>query len=168
MARNSLLVVFAVGAAFVVGAAIGPKLLRTDAHAKSIKVADNQGLSYQSSPHSVDVTVERLTKALKAKGLTVFTVIDHAAGAKKAGLELPATKVVVFGNPKIGTPLMAKKRTVGIDLPMKMLVWSADGKTQLAYNTADYMAKRHMLTGMPQWNKVKGALAAFAKAATTK
>ena len=86
------------------------------------RAADN-GLITMKSPHSVDVTLDRFEKAVKSKGMTVFTRIDHTAGANKVDLELRPTKVLIFGNPKIGTLLMQSNQTAAIDLPLKLLAW---------------------------------------------
>ena len=133
----------------------------------SVAVADN-GLVNVKSTHSVKDTADRLVKALEAKGMTVFIRIDHAAGAKKAGLSLPPTELVIFGNPKVGTPLMQCSRSVAIDLPQKALIWEDDqGQVWLAYNDQAYLATRHAITGCEAvLKKVDGALKNFAAAAT--
>jgi len=124
------------------------------------------GVSVESKA-SVAETVAALQGAIEAKGLTLFAVVDHAANAKKAGLELRPTTVVIFGNPKIGTKLMAAGQTVGLNLPMKMLVYeTADGKTHVVYEDPRSLAERHGLQGIdPVLDKVSGALAGLAKAA---
>ncbi|MEN8759456.1 MAG: DUF302 domain-containing protein, partial [Desulfobacterales bacterium] len=129
----------------------------------SVAVADN-GLVNVKSTHSVKDTADRLVKALEAKGMTVFIRIDHAAGAKKAGLSLPPTELVIFGNPKVGTPLMQCSRSVAIDLPQKALIWEDDqGQVWLAYNDPAYLATRHAITGCEAvLKKVDGALKNFA------
>ena len=121
------------------------------------------------SPHSVTATADRLEAALKEKGMAVFARINHSAGAQAAGLELAPTEQFVFGNPKIGTPLMNCQRTVAIDLPQKMLIWEDNaGQTWVAYNDPEYIKSRHGVEGCDEvFTKVAGALAAFAKAATT-
>ncbi len=132
----------------------------------SVAVADN-GLVNVKSTHSVKDTADRLVKALEAKGMTVFIRIDHAAGAKKAGLSLPPTELVIFGNPKVGTPLMRCDRSVAIDLPQKALIWEEDGAVWLSYNDPDYLAQRHDLSDCAAvLDKVRAALGNFAKAAT--
>jgi uncharacterized protein (DUF302 family) len=96
------------------------------------------------SPHDAAETVERLESALKEKQIHVFARIDHAAGAASVGLRLPPTTVLIFGNPQVGTALMQSNQTIGIDLPLKMLVWQDDKKdTWLAYNDPAYLARRH-------------------------
>jgi len=133
----------------------------------SVAVADN-GLVNVKSAHSVKDTADRLEKALTNKGMTVFIRIDHAAGAKKVGLALPPTELVIFGNPKVGTPLMQCSRGVAIDLPQKALIWEDDqGQVWLTFNDPAYLATRHAMTGCEAvLEKVGGALQNFAAAAT--
>ena len=133
----------------------------------SVAVADS-GLVNVKSTHSVKDTADRLEKALATKGMTVFIRIDHAAGAKKVGLALPPTELVIFGNPKVGTPLMQCSRSVAIDLPQKALIWEDDqGQVWLTYNDPAYLATRHAITGCKAvLEKVGGALKNFAAAAT--
>src|SRR5262249_56845935 len=89
-------------------------------------------------------TMDRLEAAVKAKGLTIFARIDHAAGAAEVGLSLRPTAVLIFGNAKAGTPLMQSNQTTGIDLPLKALVWQDEsGKTWLSYNDPNWLANRH-------------------------
>ena len=88
--------------------------------------------------------IERLETEVKARGLTVFAHIDHAAGAAAVGMTLRPTDLLIFGNAKVGTPLMHQKQTIGIDLPLKALVWQDDaGVTWLSYNDPRYLAERH-------------------------
>ena len=126
------------------------------------------GVIMIKSPHSVQNTMDRLEKVLNEKGMTVFVRVDHAAGATKAGMELRPTQLLIFGNPKVGTPLMLCEQTVAIDLPQKALVWEDDaGKVWLGYNDPAYLANRHAITGCDEvLAKVSGALGNFAKAAT--
>jgi len=131
-------------------------------------VPDNGLVTLQSS-HDFATTLERLTAALEAKGVRVFARIDHAAGAASVGLALRPTTLVVFGNPAAGTPLMQAAQTVGIDLPLKALVWQDEGgKTWLAYNDPKWLAKRHeALVGTEHTlGAMAEALAAVAKEAT--
>ena len=122
------------------------------------------------SAHSVATTTDRLESILKSKGMNVFARIDHAAGAKKVDMELRPTELVIFGNPKVGTPLMKCSQSMGIDLPQKALIWEDEkGDVWLGYNDQDHLAKRHSITGCDEvLTKVKGALAKFAAAATSK
>ena len=127
------------------------------------------GLVTLQSSHDFATTLERLTAALESKGVRVFAQIDHAAAAISAGLELRPTTVVVFGNPVAGTPLMQAAQTVGIDLPLKALVWQdAQGAVHLSYNDPAWIAARHGLDrGAEQAVAAMAAgLAAFARHAT--
>ena len=104
------------------------------------------GLMTIASSFGPTATMNRLEAALKAKGLTIFARVDHAAGAAEVGLPLRPTELLIFGNAKGGTPLMQPDQTVGIDLPLKALVWQdASGKTWLSYNDPSWIAKRHGL-----------------------
>jgi uncharacterized protein (DUF302 family) len=103
-----------------------------------------EGLTTVPSSFEPKTTMDRLEAEVKAKGLTVFARIDHAAGAAQAGLSLRPTELLIFGNAKAGTPLMQANQTIGIDLPLKALVWQdASGKTWLSYNEPSWLAKRH-------------------------
>ena len=129
--------------------------------------ADN-GLVNVKSPYTVKKTMDRLETVLKEKGMTIFARINHSEGAKKVGIDLPATELIIFGNPKVGSPLMNCNRTVGIDLPQKTLIWKdEDGQVWLSYNAPKYLAKRHDLKEcMEVIRKVEQALSNFSKAAT--
>lgn len=121
-----------------------------------------QGLLSQRSPHSVDDTVLRLKNILDARGVTLFTIVDHSGEAKKAGLEMRPTKLLIFGNPAAGTPLMLAAPTIAIDLPLKLLVWEdADGAVWLSWNSPEYLQQRHNLPA----DLVKSIAAAAALAA---
>jgi uncharacterized protein (DUF302 family) len=107
--------------------------------------ADN-GIVNLVSQHSVDETVERLKNILHAKSVTLFAIIDHSGEAEKAGMKMAPTKLLIFGNPKAGTPLMLASPSSAIDLPLKLLVWEdAAGKVWTSYNSPAYLAKRHGL-----------------------
>lgn len=96
------------------------------------------------SHHSVDDTIEKLKSMLSAKGVTLFALIDHSGEAEKVAMKMRPTKLLIFGNPKAGTPVMQTAPTVAIDLPLKILVWEdADAKVWLSYNSAEYLAQRH-------------------------
>jgi uncharacterized protein (DUF302 family) len=115
-------------------------------------------------------TMERLEKEIKARGLTIFARVDHAAGAAEVGLTLRPTELLIFGNAKGGTPLMQANQTVGIDLPLKALVWQdGSGQTWLSYNDPRWLAKRHALGTEvnPAVDAMVGLLSAVAKTATT-
>jgi uncharacterized protein (DUF302 family) len=126
------------------------------------------GLITIESSYEPKDTMDRFEAALKAKGLTIFARIDHAAGAAEAGLPLRPTELLIFGNAKSGTPLMQADQAVGIDLPLKALVWQdASGKTWLSYNDPAWMAKRHGLGNAVDATiaAMAGLLSATAKAA---
>lgn len=121
------------------------------------------------SAHSVAQTGNRLEAVLKAKGMTLFARINHADGAKKAGKSLRPTEVIIFGNPKVGTPLMQCAQTVAIDLPQKALIYEDEsGNTWFTYNDPAYLAERHSIMGCEKViNKISGALGKFAAKATS-
>ena len=104
------------------------------------------GLITLSSSHGPKDTMDRLAAEITARGMTIFARVDHAAGAAEAGLSLRPTELLIFGNAKGGTPLMQSDQTIGIDLPLKALVWQdASGRTWLSYNDPGWLAKRHGL-----------------------
>ncbi len=133
----------------------------------SLSIA-HEGLITLKSQHNVKTTSEKLLTALKSKGMTVFDVIDHQKGAKKADKELRPTTLVIFGNPKVGTPLMQCDQHVAIDLPQKALIWQDEaGHVWYTYNDPMYLLKRHSLHDCKKIiDKVTVALANFAKKAT--
>lgn len=107
-------------------------------------IAAAQGFLSQRSQHSVDETVARLKSILDAKGVMLFALVDHSGEAKKAGMEMRPTKLLIFGNPAAGTPLMLAAPTIAIDLPLKILVWEdADGGVWLSWNSPEYLQQRH-------------------------
>lgn len=127
----------------------------------------SEGMISVKSNKSVQKTSHALVQLLNKKGMTHFTTIDHAAGAARTGQELRDTKVVVFGNPKVGTPLMQCSQSLAIDLPQKMLVWEdAEGGVWLSYNDPNYLAQRHGMENNPKCapiiKKVSNVLATFA------
>ena len=129
-----------------------------------------QGLTTIKSSHGPQDTINRLEAAVKARGMTVFARIDHAAGASAVGLSLQPTEVLIFGNARGGTPLMQSVQTIGIDLPLKALVWQVgSGDTWLSYNDPAWLANRHGLSGETATaiGMMTAALDAVAKAATT-
>ncbi|MBE9045322.1 DUF302 domain-containing protein [Pleurocapsales cyanobacterium LEGE 10410] len=98
------------------------------------------GLITQPSANSVDVTIEKFEEAATKRGLKVFARLDHAAAAESVGLEMPQATVIVFGNPRVGTPVFIETPTVAIDLPPKAMVWEdSDGKVFLSYNSAEFL-----------------------------
>ena len=133
----------------------------------STATADNGLISVKSS-HDVKVTADRLETILNQKGMKVFIRINHSAGAQKVGKELRPTELIIFGNPKVGTPLMQCSQSVAIDLPQKALIWQDDkGQAWLTYNDPNYLSQRHGLTGCAEViKKVEKALSNFAQAAT--
>jgi uncharacterized protein (DUF302 family) len=107
-------------------------------------MAENNGLVQVASHYSVDETVQRLHAAFAAKGLQVFAVIDHSGEAEKVGLQMRPTKVLIFGSPKAGTPLMVAAPSLAIDLPLKALVAEdVDGRASVTYNDPEYLKERH-------------------------
>jgi len=105
-----------------------------------------KGITTKSSNHSVDETVEKLKSILQAKGVTLFALVDHSGEAAKVGMKMPATKLLIFGSPKAGTPLMLAAPSIAIDLPLKILVSEdAQGKVWVSYNSPDYLQERHNL-----------------------
>jgi uncharacterized protein (DUF302 family) len=106
--------------------------------------ASNNGIISKPSNHSVDQTVDRLKAVLQSKGVTLFAVIDHSGEAEKASMKMPSTKLLIFGSPKAGTPLMLAAPSIAIDLPLKILVWEdGQGKVWVSYNSAAYLQQRH-------------------------
>ena len=130
--------------------------------------AQDNGLVTVQSNHDVPTTADNLVNALESKGMNVFARIDHAQGAKKVEMELRPTELVIFGNPKVGTPLMLCQQSVAIDLPQKALIYEDDqGQTWLTYNDPAYLDQRHQLSECSKvLEKISGALANFANAAT--
>jgi len=133
----------------------------------SVTYADNGIISIKSS-HDVKTTVDRLDNILREKGMTVFIRINHAEGAQKVGKKLRPTELVIFGNPKVGTPLMQCDQSVGIDLPQKALIWQDEaGQVWLSYNDPKYLASRHSIKECGEIiKKIEKALGNFARMAT--
>jgi uncharacterized protein (DUF302 family) len=106
----------------------------------------NHGMVHIATRHSVEDALGKLQTLLKTKGIPVFALIDHSGEAAKVGMEMHPTKLLIFGNPKGGTPLMLAAPTIAIDLPLKILIWEDDqGKIWVTYNTPEYLAERHQL-----------------------
>jgi uncharacterized protein (DUF302 family) len=102
------------------------------------------GIVDTPSSHSVEQTVDRLKNILQAKGISLFALVHHSGEAEKVGLKMRPTKLLIFGNPKGGTPVMLATPSVAIDLPLKILVWEdAEGKAWASYNSAEYLQQRH-------------------------
>src|SRR5262244_3632217 len=107
----------------------------------------NNGIIDVTSNHSVDETVDKLKGILQAKGVAVFAVVDHSGEAEKVGITMRPTKLLIFGSPKAGTPLMLAAPSIAIDLPLKLLVWEdSQGKVWVSYNSPDYLEERHGLS----------------------
>ena len=128
------------------------------------------GLVVKESAHSVEETERRFISILEEKGLNVFTTVDHAQNAAGAELDLSPTRVVIFGNPRLGTPLMQCAQSVAIDLPQKMLIWeNEEGQVSVAYNDPHYLSDRHQLNdcGSEVIEQIAGALDNFSTGATS-
>ena len=111
-------------------------------------VEKHAGIVDHPSNHSVDETVSRLKGILQAKGIALFALIDHSGEAEKVGMKMRPTKLLIFGSPKAGTPLMLAAPSIALDLPLKILVWEDNrGKVWLSYNSPDYLRQRH---GLPE------------------
>jgi uncharacterized protein (DUF302 family) len=126
-----------------------------------------EGLTSIRSRFGPKETMDRLQAEIRAKGMTVFARIDHAAGAAEVGLTLAPTELIIFGNARGGTPLMQASQTAGIDLPLKALVWQdAAGKTWLSYNEPGWIAQRHSVANAdPVVSKMTAALSAISRKA---
>ena len=108
--------------------------------------ATSTGIIEKASNHSVDQTVEKLKNLLQAKGVTLFALVDHSGEAEKMGMKMRPTKLLIFGSPKAGTPLMLAAPSIAIDLPLKILVSEdAQGKVWISYNSPEYQKDRHGL-----------------------
>src|ERR1700728_2388890 len=106
----------------------------------------DNGIVSVPSHHSVDQTVEKLKEILQAKGVKLFALVDHSGEAEKIGMQMRPTKLLIFGNPKAGTPLMLASPTIAIDLPLKMLVWeNNNGEVWISFNSPAYLQARHHL-----------------------
>jgi uncharacterized protein (DUF302 family) len=139
-------------------------VLALSAAASLASAAD--GLIDLKSPHNAKATMDRLEAQVKERGLNVFARIDHAGGAAKIGKTLRPTELLIFGNPQGGTPFMECAQTVGIDLPLKALVWDdAAGQTWLSYNDPAYVGQRHGAAQCPSVEGLRKALAGLAQAA---
>ena len=132
--------------------------------------SNGSGTIKMESAHDAVTTLDRLEAIFKEKGITVFARVDHAAGAKSIGEDMAPTQLLLFGNPKLGTPLMKVNREAGYDLPMKALAWTDDsGKTWLAVTDPEALKGRYGLeAAAPVIEKMSGAVMAMGKAATSK
>lgn len=142
-----------------------PKQIRADANQeRRMTPSTDTGIVTIPSNHTVDQTVEKLKEVLEAKGVKLFALIDHSGEAEKAGMRMRPTKVLIFGNPKAGTPLMVASPAIAIDLPLKILIAEDEnGKVQVSWNSAAYLQARHHLPAdLVQNIEVVEALAAKA------
>lgn len=114
----------------------------------------------KQSPHSVSETLDRLTKVMQGKGISIFARVDHQAGAKSVDLQLKPSQLLIFGNPRMGTPLMQANPEIGIALPLKVLAWEdKDGKVWLAYTKPDVLKSRYSISGKDKiFQQMTGAL----------
>ncbi len=113
-----------------------------------VAAAENATLITKASKYSAAETLDRLTGVLKKKGITIFARVNHSTGAQSAGMELPATELLIFGNPKLGSPLMIANRSIAIDLPMKALAWTDEGgKSHLSYTDPSVLKARWKIEG---------------------
>lgn len=128
------------------------------------------GMINVQSDFNVKETADRLESILNEKGMTIFNRVKHSESAGKVGIELRETELIIFGNPKVGSPLMKCQQSVAIDLPQKALVWEDHAsKTWISYNDPTYLEKRHGISGCGEViSKIKKALAGITKAAATK
>lgn len=120
-----------------------------------------EGLITIASVHSVDETLTRLKRFLDAKSVHLFAIVDHSGEAEQAGLRMPNTKLIIFGSPRAGTPLMVAAPSIAIDLPLKILIWEdAEGHTWVGYNSPEFLSNRHHLP--PELRPVLAAAGALA------
>jgi len=128
------------------------------------------GMVDVKSSFGVKETGDKLESVLKEKGMTIFNRVKHSEAAKKVGIELRETELIIFGNPKIGSPLMKCQQSVAIDLPQKFLIWKdSEGNTMISYNNPRYLKKRHNISNCEEViSKIEKALAGIAEAAATK
>ena len=136
----------------------------------AIPVAAVDGMVNVSSTFTVEETADRMERILKEKGMTIFNRIKHSEGARKVGISLRATELIIFGNPKVGSPLMRCQQSVAIDLPQKALIWEDDkAKVWISYNDPRYLERRHDISGCEEViSKIQQALGGITKAASTK
>jgi uncharacterized protein (DUF302 family) len=129
-------------------------------------VGTNNGIIDKQSNHSVDDTVDRLKNLLQSKQITLFALVDHSGEAEQVGMKMRLTKLLIFGNPKAGTPLMLAAPSIAIDLPLKILVWEdTEGRVWVSYNSPEYLEERHHLPEnlLPTIAVVEGLASEIAK-----
>ena len=126
-----------------------------------------EGMTVVPSTHDVATTMDKLESIVKSKGMKVMARVNHTANAESVGMELRPTQLLIFGNPKVGTPLMLCSQSIAIDLPQKMLVWESEaGEVFLGFNDPAHLKGRHATEGCDKvFEMVTGALNNFAKAA---
>ncbi len=136
----------------------------------AVPVEAADGVVNVPSAFNVEETADRMESILKEKGMTIFNRIKHSEGAGKVGINLRDTELIIFGNPKVGSPLMKCQQSVAIDLPQKALIWEDDkDRVWISYNDPRYLEKRHNITGCEEAiSKIEKALAGIAKSASTK
>ena len=134
----------------------------------AVPAAASDGLINVPSAFNVEETADRMESVLHEKGMTIFIRIKHSEGAAKVGLELRKTELIIFGHPKVGSPLMKCRQSVAIDLPQKALIWEDDNaKVWISYNDPRYLEKRHNIVGCDEViSKIEKALAGIAKSAS--
>lgn len=135
----------------------------------AVKCAERDDLLTFASKHSVNNTANQLVEVLEKKGFTIFDKIDHSQGASKVGIVLRETRVIIFGNPKVGSKLMQCSPTIAIDLPQKALIWNdSDNQVWLSVNNPEYLQHRHNVKGCgPIFKKITAALTAISTKATS-
>ena len=136
----------------------------------SVPAYATEGMIDVKSSFGVKETGDRLENVLKEKGMTIFNRVKHSDAAKNVGVELRETELIIFGNPKVGSPLMKCQQSVAIDLPQKALIWKdSEGKVWISYNNPRYLKKRHNISNCEEViSKIEKALAGISKAASTK
>jgi uncharacterized protein (DUF302 family) len=141
------LVVLALAVAIYLAVIGGPRQVTLgNGEEKSMPATSGAGIVTIPSHQSMDETIEKLEQILQAKGVKLFALVDHGGEAEKAGLRMPPTKLLIFGNPKAGTPLMVASPSIAIDLPIKILVAEdSEGKVWISYNDPAYLQERHGL-----------------------
>ena len=171
--RTRDFLVGAIAASLAVAATLGSvALIKSQGEGKELTMNASEttdtDLVTLPSAHEASATIERLKSLLDQKKIQVFAHIDHAAAAEKVGLSLRPTQVLIFGNPQAGTPLMQSQQTIGLDLPLRVLVWEdAAGKVWLTYRRPGILAQRHQVTGHDDAVKaLDDGLAALARAVT--
>lgn len=129
-----------------------------------------EGMIDVESAFGVEETGDRLNNILKEKGMTIFNRVKHSDAAKNIGVKLRDTELIIFGNPKVGSPLMKCQQSVAIDLPQKALIWKdSEGKVWISYNNPRYLGKRHKISNCEEVIlKIEKALAGISRAASTK